>query len=237
MKKTILVATALAALSFSAFAADLPARTYAPVAPVATNWSGFYAGVQLGGARLTDTHNDLNYWYYDYQNYNIARSNVLFGLKAGYDFKFSNVIVGALVEGSLGNGKASKEVVPSSPSYIIGSTYSLLASARGKLGMQFSQISVFTTGGIAFSNLKHKYTETDGSGEYYSGSGSNFGYVVGLGAAYDLSAKWAISVDLSRYVFGPQSHDLLDSSGTSTGSRFSQRNKVDTLMGGLNYKF
>ncbi len=57
MKKFLLAATALVALTAHAAAADLPARTYtkAPVytAPAAVyNWTGFYIGGHVGGALL-----------------------------------------------------------------------------------------------------------------------------------------------------------------------------------------
>ena len=53
MKKTTLVgALALGLLSTSAFAADLPSRKMAPVAPVtyapAFTWTGFYVGANAG---------------------------------------------------------------------------------------------------------------------------------------------------------------------------------------------
>jgi outer membrane immunogenic protein len=55
MKKILLGAIAAVVLSGTAFAADLPARTYTkappPVAPVWTDpWSGFYVGLNAGGA-------------------------------------------------------------------------------------------------------------------------------------------------------------------------------------------
>jgi outer membrane immunogenic protein len=51
MKKFLLSLTAFAALTGSAFAADLPARTYtkAPPVPVAPSWTGFYVFGGVGG--------------------------------------------------------------------------------------------------------------------------------------------------------------------------------------------
>jgi outer membrane immunogenic protein len=51
MKKILLSLTALVALTGSAFAADLPARTYtkAPPVPVAPSWTGFYVFGGAGG--------------------------------------------------------------------------------------------------------------------------------------------------------------------------------------------
>ena len=54
MKKLCLTAAILSLMAGFAFAADLPARTYAkapaPVAVAAYNWSGFYVGLNVGGA-------------------------------------------------------------------------------------------------------------------------------------------------------------------------------------------
>jgi outer membrane immunogenic protein len=57
MKRLILASTALALMSASAMAADLPARTMAPApapfvaAPPMFTWTGFYAGVNAGWVR------------------------------------------------------------------------------------------------------------------------------------------------------------------------------------------
>ena len=65
MKKTILGAALLAALTGPAFAADMPPRPYAKApaytAPaVVYNWTGFYIGGHLGGAFAGD--NGLQRW-------------------------------------------------------------------------------------------------------------------------------------------------------------------------------
>jgi outer membrane immunogenic protein len=51
MKKLLLALTAAAAFSGSAFAADLPARTYTKAAPpiMAPSWTGFYIFGGVGG--------------------------------------------------------------------------------------------------------------------------------------------------------------------------------------------
>ena len=59
MKKLLLAMTALAAFTGSAFAADLPARTYtkAPPPPPVWSWTGFYIfGGAGGGLWAGDQH-------------------------------------------------------------------------------------------------------------------------------------------------------------------------------------
>ena len=49
LRKLAVAGTALVLCSVSALAADLPAKA-APIAPTAFNWSGFYLGINGGGA-------------------------------------------------------------------------------------------------------------------------------------------------------------------------------------------
>ena len=238
--KTFLIATAsVAVLSSAALASDLPSRKSAAAAPIlaVSNAGGLYIGVQGGVAQLSDKHSDLNSWYYNFQNFDQKGTSALIGLKAGYDFQFGNAIVGALVEGSLGQLKAGKEIAPSSPSYDLNSKINFLGSARGKLGFNMGAISVFTTAGLAFSDAKHSYNETDGSGEYYRNSGQRFGYVLGLGGDIAVSRNVSVGLDVSHYIFGKKTYELLNSDGSGTGSFFSQKDNVTSIMLSVNYKF
>jgi outer membrane immunogenic protein len=109
MKKLVLALTAIAAFTGSAFAADLPARTYskAPVmvAP-APNWTGFYIFGGAGGGL----------WAAD--NGTVATATgvpAALGVRsggsgwygtvgAGYDWQFnSNWVAGILADGQFGN--------------------------------------------------------------------------------------------------------------------------------------
>ena len=99
MKKILLSAVSLAVLSGSAFAADLPSRK-APVAPPppAPLWTGFYAGLNLGGGWSAGNGNaDI---------YNLGGSNggitnnigggVIGGVQIGYNYQLNNLAGGAL---------------------------------------------------------------------------------------------------------------------------------------------
>jgi outer membrane immunogenic protein len=49
MKKLILTTASLLTFAASASAADLPTKKAPPVAPPAPMWTGFYAGLNIGG--------------------------------------------------------------------------------------------------------------------------------------------------------------------------------------------
>jgi len=123
MKKILLSATALSlALTASAFAADLPSRkapVYVPPPPPLV-WSGFYAGLNLGGGwNANNGNNEVSaYWDPNYQfaatafppagpiapnlfflpngNQTGTAGGVIGGAQVGYNFQFNpSIVIGA----------------------------------------------------------------------------------------------------------------------------------------------
>jgi outer membrane immunogenic protein len=113
MKKFLLALTAVAAFSGSAFAADLPARTYTKAAPIAVtpSWTGFYI-FGGGGGGIWDANTGVT---------NTATGNCVlcatnkqggdgwFGtVGAGYDWQTSSSwLIGILADGQFGSIKGS----------------------------------------------------------------------------------------------------------------------------------
>jgi outer membrane immunogenic protein len=113
MKKFLLALTAVAAFSGSAFAADLPARTYTKAAPIAVapSWTGLYIFGGAGGG-IWDANTGVT---------NTATGNCVlcannkqggdgvFGtVGAGYDWQFnSSWVFGILADGQFGSIKGS----------------------------------------------------------------------------------------------------------------------------------
>jgi outer membrane immunogenic protein len=108
MKKLLLATTALAVLSGSAFAADLPARTYTKAPPPAPvySWTGFYIfGGAGGGLWAGDQHTQLTATgtplAIDQRN---GGSGWFGTVGAGYDWQVSpSWVVGVLADGQFGS--------------------------------------------------------------------------------------------------------------------------------------
>ncbi len=200
-----------------------------------TTWSGPYVGIQAGAARAETVHSDLDDWYYNYQNFKSDKTDVVGGVKAGFDYQAGPALVGVLGEVSFGKIDTATEVTPEDPSYAISSKTKLLGSLRAKLGVASGNLAVFATGGWAFSDTKHSFGDTDGSDEGFSEKGARSGYVVGLGAAYAIGAHSKIGFDLSRYQFGARTHEVLASDGTSTDYFFTQKDRIDAAT--ISYTF
>lgn len=200
-------------------------------------FSGGYVGVQAGLAQIDSAHTDLDYWYYAAQNQSKKDSGVQAGVKAGYDIVSGALIAGVLAEVNVGKVNSFAEVTPEDPSYAIGTKTTMLGSARAKLGFTSGNLAAFATGGLAFSNAKHKYRETDGTGEYFDGKGDRSGYVLGFGAAYAVSKNASIGLDISRYQFGSRTRDLRDSDGEIIDARWRLKDRIETVAVSYNLHF
>ncbi len=131
MKKILLGTAALLALgSTSVFAADMGPRTYtkapAYIAPI-YNWSGFYAGANVGGAFGGD--NGVN-------GLGVVSSNrdsaFMGGGQAGYNYQFSpNWLVG--IEGDI-DGLSSSDRNFATAAGAFRDRTDWLASVTGRLG-------------------------------------------------------------------------------------------------------
>jgi len=108
MKKLLLTSVALATLSGSAFAADLPTKKAPPAPPApAPIWTGFYAGLNFGGGWNTNTgpsslsYPDLTYGGITTTNYKgNGFGGILGGAQVGYNYAMPigygmNALIGA----------------------------------------------------------------------------------------------------------------------------------------------
>ena len=230
MTKFLLAAASIAAMASSANAQDV----------VASPFTGAYVGVQGSIAQVDDYADDLDYWYTGVKQNRTSDRGGLIGLRAGYDIQSGALLGGVMVEGSFGKINSFEELSSTAnddPILKIGTRVTKLGSIRAKAGVTSGNLAAFVTGGLAFSNAKQKFRETDGSDERYDGKGDRTGYVLGLGAAYAINANSTIGLDYSHYEFGSKTHDLLESDGSFTDYRWAQDYKVRALTVSFNYGF
>jgi len=155
-------------------AADLPART-APVpvfvAPVLSNWAGFYAGSTYG---------------YDFTHFrtregtgasrSLSKSGQSGGGFVGYNYQFGNIVVGA--EGGIdlnlvrGNERTTGLANPTH----LDSLYDI--RLRGRLGYAFGMFMPFVAGGAV---INESYQSTLAPNNYFGANRQSVGYTIGAG--------------------------------------------------------
>ncbi|MEW6642787.1 MAG: outer membrane protein [Pseudomonadota bacterium] len=230
MKKILLGSVALIALGTSAFAADLPARTYtkAPAyvpAPI-YNWTGFYIGGHLGGAFGGNSAFGSN------------DGRFLGGLQVGADYQFApNWVVG--IEGQYSWTARDTQSVAFVPAgFTISDRNSNLGSVTGRLGYTWGPALLYAKGGVAFREKNNVFVTNSATGAAlpFTSSSDDVGYTVGAGLEYLFAQNWSAKVEYQYYNFGKTNVNLV-APGTGLATAVSYDRDVHTVKAGINYRF
>ncbi len=223
-----MLATALASVSV-ANAADLPRRGpppadyYRPV-PIFT-WTGFYAGLNLGGALGTFSQGS---------NQLFGNNPVGFigGLTAGYNYQATpNIVVG--VEGDLNgstlNGKSQLPFF----GYSGGAQMSALFTLRGRVGYAADRMLIYATGGLAIASMRAYVNDIRGPGFplFLNQSSWQAGFTVGGGVEYAIMPNVSVKGEYLYTSTGNQDYF----SYTRNYSRLGI--DLHTIRAGVNYHF
>lgn len=211
-------------MSSSASAADLPARTYTktPMISPATNWSGFYGGVNLGygwgnnDTDLADATPVPNAGATDLASQSMSgrSSGVIGGGQIGYNWQIGSFVTGleADIQGSALKGSATQAklatVTPSIglfPVSIDGSSEQKLSwfgTFRGRVGMTITpDLLLYGTGGLAYGqvdnsgNVERSIPLVPMSTFPASTSGTRVGWAAGAGAEWMFARGWSAKVE------------------------------------------
>jgi outer membrane immunogenic protein len=225
MKNTLLVATALTALSFSAFAADVPARTLAPVSPAPIfSWTGFYVGGTVGSltARFSNfaSYNNSEFdppYSYAYSSKRNAASATL-SAAAGYNHQVGNIVAGLEADYNFSKATYDTNEVASVGSF---------GTFRGRLGYAIDRTMIFATAGVAVTQLSGRF----GFASYNEFSSS---WVAGGGVEYALTNMLTVKAEALYADFGSASDKKTD--GLVTAEAKAETSAVIGRMG-MNFKF
>ncbi len=209
--KTILGTIALAALSTSALAADLPSRrappVFAPPPPVtAFSWTGYYIGANAGYAFDTD-HTFNTFGNTPGQVATIANgtrpalvrdrsSGFTGGGEIGYNYQFANsayfggtggVVVGIEADAAYDGPASNTNIVSGGLLSQFHSRTEFVGTVRGRLGYAFQNFLVYGTGGFAYAGVRDNVNFFNTVGlNTFSGNRNTIrtGYSFGGGVAY-----------------------------------------------------
>ena len=211
MYRAAIAGAALLTVTGAASAADMyrKAPVAAPViAPItAYNWTGFYAGANIGGEWLRDKMND------GVVAPTVTPGSVTGGVQAGYNFQTGPWVLG--VETDVGYGHPVK----SSSIGRVEKDWS--GSVRARAGYAFDNVLLYGTGGLAWANFK-----LDDSATPVRRTTARAGWTLGAGAEYAVTKNISVKgeylyADYGKANVGVVSHDLSD----------------HTVRVGVNYKF
>jgi outer membrane immunogenic protein len=222
--KSVLLASVgivtLAALAGPAGAADLP-RRYEPVvkapiyAPMVYNWTGFYIGINGGGAWGHSAWDSTS---------GFDLSGGLVGGTAGYNWQTGPWVFG--IEGDIDWTNIEGKTNAACP---LGCTTGngWLGTVRGRVGYAFDRIMPYFTAGLAVGDIKASTPLFAGKSE------TNAGWTVGGGLEVAIMNNWTakaeyLYVDLGEINCGINCGALINDKVNFTSH---------ILRGGINYRF
>jgi outer membrane immunogenic protein len=192
MKETILAMTvvAMAAASGTATAADLPrspAPYYSPAPAGGYNWSGPYAGLNVG------------YEWGKITNSNGSPSGLEGGLQGGYNWQSGQFVFGA--ETDIQITGADDTFAPwkfSNPWF---------GTLRGRAGVAMNNILFYGTLGLAYGQIKGQLNGLDENK-------THVGWVAGLGMEVGITPNWSAKAE---YLYMDLSNRAYSITGVTNG--------------------
>jgi outer membrane immunogenic protein len=216
---------ALAAAAQSASAADLPRRGEMPVkAPIAApvpyyNWTGFYVGINGGGAWGRSSFD------FPGSSTNFNTNGGLIGGTAGYNYQIGQFVLG--VEGDIDWANVKGSTTCMAGVFSCQTQNDWLGTARGRVGYAFDRVLPYLTGGLALGDIKASVpgigTQTDTKAGWTVGGGVEVAVVGNLSAKVEY-----LHVDLGNLNCG-----VACGFGTNTNVKFNE----EVVRGGFNFRF
>jgi outer membrane immunogenic protein len=236
MRALLLSTVALAAISSTAFAADLPSRATAPVAPVYApvfTWSGLYVGLNAGVGWASDTNVYVTDSRFGSTSLSVGTdAGFVGGGQIGYNFQTGAFVFG--VETDIQYADLSAKANWSGYQYSFsngGSQY--FGTVRARVGYAFDRVLVYVTGGLAYGGLNDNW---------WGGNNTQTGWTLGGGVEYAFTNNWTAKIEGLYVDLGSGSHSEFVrygaglTAGTATVSSGSSQGG-GLVRVGVNYKF
>ena len=236
MKRLTIVAAAAIAVGAAApaLAADLPARaapTYskAPaIVEAAYNWSGFYVGINGGGATSRfDWNADPEPGFASGDEGSHKPSGGTVGGQIGYRWQMSSVVFGLEAQGNWADFSGSNLSLADGIS-TNQTRVNAFGLFTGQIGYAWDRALFYVNGGAAVTD--NKYTSTTPGFGFDTFNETRWGAAVGVGLEYAFAPNWSVGVQYDHLFMGTK--DINDGFITDN-----IKQSVDIITARLNYKF
>jgi outer membrane immunogenic protein len=238
-----------------------PAAAQAQQASPAYNWSGFYIGLNAGGAwGRSDTTTSTGSGTYFAEPEKVAAagtgslsgSGFTGGVQAGYNWQSSNVVYGLEADfGAFNVGATRQTTVPYAftNEFVVTNATDTdwLFTARGRFGWVISNVLAYVTGGLAVARIDTANSYSDDvnfapdpnvTGNW-NASKTKLGWTLGGGFEFPLANNWTVKTEYlylnfgSVHAAGMVSGGLGYSQGISTSTDLT----AHIARAGVNFRF
>jgi outer membrane immunogenic protein len=254
MKKVSLIGISLVAMGVApAFAADLPARapvyTKAPVVAPVYNWSGFYIGLNAGGA---SSHNcwDLtaNFLQGAVPPTSVGchdATGALVGGQIGYRWQMTNWVFGLEAQGDWANLKGSNistlGTFAGQP-FLNQTKIDSLGLFTGQIGYAWNNVLLYAKGGAAVTHDNYAgisqiaVVALPANAAFDQAHDTRWGGAIGTGLEFRFAPNWSIAVEYDHLFMGSSSANLINFQGGYDRTQSIKQN-VDMGTVRVNYSF
>ncbi|MFN3892300.1 MAG: outer membrane protein [Beijerinckiaceae bacterium] len=262
MRNLLAASTILLASAAVVSAADLPVRGAAPapvmVAQLPYNWSGFYLGLNAGGAWGSGCTQYTLISALSWPSTCVGNDNTQFtgGAQAGYNFQAGSFVYGleADVNGvgnSNGNTRAFGYLGNNWRVAGVGDP-GVFGTVRARLGFAADRALFYVTGGLAWASGGNDpaisyWDQRPATGAadvvWRRGGASGIGWALGAGAEYAFTQNWTMRAEYLYVDLGSEDNAWSCTAGgnfnCTSFAGFTGRADVNfnVLRVGVNYKF
>jgi outer membrane immunogenic protein len=243
MKRVIIFAAATIAVGAAApaVAADLPARapatyTKAPaIVQAAYDWSGFYVGINGGGAiGQFDWNADPGTGNPAGEEGSHNASGGTVGGQIGYRWQMNSWVFGVEAQGNWADFTGSNTSLLSTPTNTTTNSTKVDAFGlfTGQIGYAVDRALFYINGGAAVTDNKYTSITTGPGGGFDNANETRWGAAVGAGFEYAFLPNWSVGVQYDHLFMG--NNDVVSNAGFITDHI---KENVDIFTARLNYKF
>ena len=198
--------------------------------PTSIDWTGWYAGAQLGGvfgsASWTDPFSQLSD--------NPKPAGILAGGQFGVNWMRDSFLLGAEADFAW-TGLSGSATDANGRIHTVHSHW--LSLVTGRVGYAFSQYLLYAKGGVAFGSERNEVMDTATGRTADSGTTTQYGWTVGGGVEYAINPHWSARVEYD-FVDLPSRNMVLTGPAPTFGSQPASVNfTIQKVVGGINYRF
>ena len=238
MKKIALYAAALALTAGSAIAADLPSYKAPPPPPPPPPplWTGFYAGLNLGGGFQDSSSSNLWHPVWGWGTRGGSSGGVIGGGQIGYNYQLTPMfVVGVETDfqgTSIGSGGANNVagVAFGWNGVVDTARINWFGTVRGRLGVTLFNpaLLIYGTGGFAYGEVQRNFW-------FNQNSAVQTGWTAGGGAEWLFWPNWSIKAEyLYTEISGSNNNGFNFGAGLNN---VNNRTRFHTIRAGVNYHF
>jgi outer membrane immunogenic protein len=201
LTRFLLASASTLALACAASAADKPV-TKAP--PVVANWTGPYAGINLGAAWHEAEFRELSplpVFFPGLPPQSLSQTAFTGGIQTGYNWQNQSYVYG--IEADI-NWVAGSERGGGFALGIGSSTFTKidwLATLRARAGFVINPL-FYITGGLAIASIENEWLTVGGTPTGFVSDKTRVGYVVGAGAEHMYAANRTVRLEVLYLDFG-----------------------------------